>query len=76
VETVAKNFMPSTADRTASASQTELHVRAFARAIQSYPDRLLKDPRIRFDEHFMEVCGQEFLIAAETARRSAQGFQI
>jgi hypothetical protein len=68
--------MPSTADRTASASQTELHVRAFARAIQSYPDRLLKDPRVRFDEHFMEVCGQEFLIAAEAARRSAQGFQI
>ncbi len=57
-------------------SQSDLQVRAFARAIHSYPERLAKDPRIRFDQLFMEICGEEFLIAAEAARRSAEEFRI
>jgi hypothetical protein len=57
-------------------SQPDLQVRAFARAIHSYPDRLAKDPRIRFDQLFMEICGEEFLLAAEAARHSAEEFRI
>lgn len=74
---MATNSISSTAVRDgALPSQPDLQVRAFARAIQSYPDRLLKDPRIRFEQVFMEICGEEFLIAAEAARNSAAVFRI